>query len=95
VSCPILGTLTSAAQDLFVVEDLHNFGADYDRTLMAWHERFEDAWPRFAPDYGERFYRMWRYYLLSCAAGFRSRATQLWQVVLSPNGLEGGYRRPA
>jgi cyclopropane-fatty-acyl-phospholipid synthase len=92
---PDLGTLTSAAQDLFVVEDLHNFGADYDRTLMAWHERFEDAWPRFAPDYGERFYRMWRYYLLSCAAGFRSRATQLWQVVLSPNGLEGGYRRPA
>jgi cyclopropane-fatty-acyl-phospholipid synthase len=62
---------------------------------MAWHERFEEAWPRFVADYGERFYRMWRYYLLSCAAWFRSRATQLWQLVLSPNGLEGGYRRPA
>ena len=78
----------------FVLEDWHSLGADYDRTLMAWHQRFEAAWPRLQAKYGERFYRMWRYYLLCCAGTFRSRDNQLWQVVLSPSGVQGGYRRP-
>jgi cyclopropane-fatty-acyl-phospholipid synthase len=38
---------------------------------------------------------MWRYYLLACAGSFRVRANQLWQIVLSPRGVAGGYRRPA
>lgn len=92
---PSLGEIAEAAQDYFVIEDVHNFGADYDRTLMAWHQRFEAAWPRFAEQYGERFRRMWRYYLLACAGSFRVRANQLWQIVLSPRGVAGGYRRPA
>jgi cyclopropane-fatty-acyl-phospholipid synthase len=92
---PAVGEITDAIGDLFVVEDLHNFGADYDRTLMAWHANFEKAWPRFADKMGQRFYRMWRYYLLSCAGGFRARDIQLWQWVLSKNGVRGGYRRPA
>ena len=78
----------------FVLEDWHSLGADYDRTLMAWHQRFEAAWPRLQAKYGERFYRMWRYYLLCCAGTFRARDNQLWQVVLSPRGVTGGYRRP-
>lgn len=78
----------------FVMEDWHNFGADYDKTLMAWHQRFEAAWPNLKDKYGERFYRMWRYYLLCCAGTFRSRDNQLWQVVFSPRGLAQGYRRP-
>lgn len=91
---PALGQINDAAEDLFVVEDVHNFGADYDRTLMAWHANFEKAWPRFQEQYGDRFYRMWRYYLLSCAAAFRARSIQLWQLVLAPQGRVGGYRRP-
>jgi cyclopropane-fatty-acyl-phospholipid synthase len=78
----------------FVMEDWHNFGVDYDKTLMAWHQRFEAAWPDLRAKYGERFYRMWRYYLLCCAGTFRSRDNQLWQVVFSPRGQAGGYRRP-
>jgi cyclopropane-fatty-acyl-phospholipid synthase len=78
----------------FVLEDWHSLGADYDRTLMAWHQRFEAAWPQLQAKYGERFYRMWRYYLLCCAGTFRARDNQLWQVVLSPRGVAGGYRRP-
>ncbi|MGV0960054.1 MAG: cyclopropane fatty acyl phospholipid synthase [Limnohabitans sp.] len=78
----------------FVMEDWHNFGADYDKTLMAWHQRFEAAWPSLCERYGERFYRMWRYYLLCCAGTFRARDNQLWQVVFSPRGQTGGYRRP-
>jgi cyclopropane-fatty-acyl-phospholipid synthase len=92
---PALGEIADRAEARFVVEDLHNFGADYDRTLMAWHARFDAAWPRFAEANGERFHRMWRYYLLACAGTFRARTTQLWQVVLSPGGVANGYRRPA
>lgn len=90
---PSIGQIGDAVDNLFVVEDLHNFGSDYDKTLMAWHENFEKAWPRFADQLGERFYRMWRYYLLSCAGAFRARDIQLWQWVLSKEGRIGGYQR--
>ncbi|MBM2766752.1 cyclopropane fatty acyl phospholipid synthase [Burkholderia anthina] len=91
---PALAEIGDAAGGLFVTEDLQNFGADYDRTLMAWHANFDAAWPRFEPRLGERFHRMWRYYLLSCAGLFRSRETQLWQWVFSKHGVDGGYHRP-
>jgi cyclopropane-fatty-acyl-phospholipid synthase len=90
---PSMGEIADRCEARFVIEDAHNFGADYDRTLMAWHARFDAAWPRFARAQGERFRRMWRYYLLACAGTFRARATQLWQVVLSPSGVANGYRR--
>lgn len=90
---PSVGQIGDSVANLFVVEDVHNFGADYDKTLMAWHANFEAAWPRFADQLGERFYRMWRYYLLCCAGAFRAREIQLWQWVLSKRGVAGGYRR--
>lgn len=90
---PSLAHIGDAVQNLFVVEDIHSFGADYDRTLMAWHANFEAAWPRFSAQLGERFRRMWRYYLLSCAGAFRARDLQLWQCVLSKHGVSGGYSR--
>lgn len=91
---PTIAGIGRACERLFVVEDLHNFGADYDPTLMAWHANFEASWPQFADRLGERFYRMWRYYLLSCAGAFRARDIQLWQWVLSKSGVAGGYKRP-
>ncbi len=91
---PSLRRLVRALEYRFVVEDLHNFGPDYDRTLMAWYGNFHAAWPQFSEQYGERFYRMWKYYLNCCAAAFRSRELQLWQLVLSKRGLTGSYRRP-
>ncbi|MGN6830000.1 cyclopropane fatty acyl phospholipid synthase [Paucibacter sp. M5-1] len=91
---PSIARIGHACEQRFVVEDLHNFGADYALTLTAWYQRFEAAWPQFADRLGERFQRMWRYYLLSCAAAFRVRDIQLWQWVLSPHGVPGGYRRP-
>jgi cyclopropane-fatty-acyl-phospholipid synthase len=74
-----------------IVEDLHNFGAYYDITLMHWWANFDKRWPEIAEKYGPRFWRMWRYYLMSCAGAFRARHTQLWQIVLSKNGVVGGY----
>jgi cyclopropane-fatty-acyl-phospholipid synthase len=83
--------ITKASEGKFVMEDWHNFGPDYDKTLMAWDENFERNWPSLASRYDERFHRMWRYYLLLCAATFRSRQNNLWQIVYSKNGVKGGY----
>lgn len=91
---PSITELSAACEDQFMVEDLHNFGPDYDRTLMAWLERFDAAWPTLQDSYPQRFARMWRYYLMACAGSFRARHNQLWQWVLSPRGRSGHYRRP-
>ena len=73
------------------MEDWHNFGADCDKTLMAWHERFLASWPEIAENYSDRFKRMFSYYLNACAGAFRARDIQLWQVVFS-RGIENGLR---
>lgn len=90
---PSAKQITEAIEGLFILEDWHNFSADYDKTLMEWHKNFEKSWDVLKADYDERFYRMWRYYLLACAGLFRSRTTQLWQIVLSKKGVLGGYHR--
>ncbi|MBS0655352.1 MAG: cyclopropane fatty acyl phospholipid synthase, partial [Verrucomicrobia bacterium] len=77
---PSIARIGGAIEKLFVMEDWHNFGSDYDKTLMAWFENFDRAWPTLKNKYGDRFYRMWKYYLLSCAGGFRAREMQLWQL---------------
>jgi cyclopropane-fatty-acyl-phospholipid synthase len=88
---PSLSQIARAAEGLFVVEDVHNFGAFYDRTLMSWNANVEARQPAIAQRYGERFLRMWRFYLMSCAGSFRARHVQLYQLVLSPGGVPGGY----
>jgi cyclopropane-fatty-acyl-phospholipid synthase len=80
---PSIAQLASAMEGIWVMEDWHNFGPDYDRTLLAWWENFDRAWPALREKYGERFYRMWRFYLLGVAGRFRTRKLQLWQIVLS------------
>ncbi|MEJ8325885.1 cyclopropane fatty acyl phospholipid synthase [Kosakonia sacchari] len=88
---PSVRQIADASESHFVMEDWHNFGADYDRTLMAWYERFLAAWPEIADNYSERFKRMFSYYLNACAGAFRARDIQLWQVVFS-RGIEHGLR---
>ena len=83
---PSITQLSKAMEGIFVIEDLHNLGPHYDPTLMAWHANFEKAWPDLREKYGERFHRMWRYYLLSSAGAFRSRNQQLWQIVFTRIG---------
>ena len=91
---PSAKQIVNAIVEPMVLEDWHNFGESYDKTLCAWHERFIRAWPELKTSgkYNERFYRMWEYYLLSCAGNFRSNQhAQLWQIVLSKSGVKGGY----
>lgn len=87
---PSLTQIAKATEDLLVIEDVHNFGTDYDKTLMAWYQNFTANWTDLKANYSERFYRMWSYYLLCCAGAFRSRQNQLWQIVLS-KGIKNGY----
>lgn len=88
---PSMKDISIAYDDLFVIEDIHNFGTDYDKTLMAWYKNFDSSWAHLSKNYGDQFYRMWKYYLLCCAGAFRARNLQLWQLVLSKHGVEGGY----
>jgi cyclopropane-fatty-acyl-phospholipid synthase len=83
---PSVSYLGKAMEGLFMLEDWHNLGPHYDKTLMAWHANFQKAWPELKEKYGERFHRMWQYYLLCCAGSFRARTMQLWQIVMTRQG---------
>lgn len=89
---PSVKQIGDAIEKKFVMEDWHNFSTHYDTTLMAWHQNFESGWDKLKGKYDNRFYRMWKYYLLSCAGEFRARRMQLWQIVLSKHGVMGGYQ---
>lgn len=88
---PSIKQIATAVEGLFIMEDWHNFGVHYDKTLMAWHKNFNERWKDLEDKYGEKFLRMWNFYLLSCAGGFRARVMQLWQIVLTKNGLKEGF----
>jgi len=66
-------------------------GEHYDRTLMAWYGNFVRNWDRLKSAFDERFFRIWKYYFLSCAASFRTRINDLWQIVFSKNVTERCY----
>lgn len=75
--------ITAAAEGLFVLRDWHSFGTHYDRTLMCWHKNFTEKWDTIKDRYDTRFYRMWTYYLLSCAGSFRANRNQVWQILFT------------
>lgn len=91
---PSARRVAEACEGVFIIEDWHSFGTDYDKTLMEWYRNFERGWDALKERYDERFRRMWTYYLLSCAGSFRARKIHLWQLVLSPGGVRGGYVAP-
>jgi len=80
---PSIKQIGKSIENRFVMEDWHNFGPDYEKTLHAWNENFEAHWDEIKDQYDERFKRMWSFYLLYCAGAFRARYLQLWQIVLS------------
>ncbi|MBF0571556.1 MAG: cyclopropane fatty acyl phospholipid synthase [Candidatus Omnitrophica bacterium] len=90
---PSIEQIGQSYEGLLVMEDWQNFSAYYDQTLMVWFKNFNTNWYSLRSRYGDKFYRMWRYYLLSCAGLFRARRLQLWQIVFSKYGIPKGYRR--
>lgn len=91
---PSIAQIGKAAENQLVMEDWQNFGPDYDKTLMAWFNKFNNGWSNLEKHYDERFYKMWKYYLLSFAGSFRARENQLWQVVFSKNCFQQRYDSP-
>lgn len=95
---PSLRQLSAALEPNMIIEDVHNFGPDYDLTLMAWFNNFDNAWGELKQNYTQKysgqFYRMWKYYLHACAGGFRARHMQLWQIIISSGANKNTYRRP-
>ena len=89
---PSIVQIGRAIEPSFMMEDWHNFGLDYVKTLRAWDKNIEAAWNALETNYDERFRRMWRFYLRSSSATFLARRNQLWQIVLSPEGIKGGYQ---
>ncbi len=89
---PTAKQVTCSSEGLLFLEDWHNFEADYDKTLMAWQDNLEKNWYKIKDKYDKRLRRMWNYYLLSYAGGFRSGRIRLWQIVFSKNGVKGGYK---
>jgi cyclopropane-fatty-acyl-phospholipid synthase len=83
---PSIAQIGRAMEGLFVLEDLHNIGPDYDPTLMAWWENFDRTYAEIAHRYDRRFYQMWKFYLLAAAGAARSRDGQLYQVVMTKTG---------
>ncbi len=73
------------------VEDWQSFADDYDRTLLAWADRFNAGWDQLAEKYGERFRRRWHFYLYGCAAAFRARLVHVYQVVYAKGALAERY----
>jgi cyclopropane-fatty-acyl-phospholipid synthase len=91
---PSIAQIAKAAEGRLVIEDLHNFGPYYDATLTAWKANVDAAWSELEAGnerYDTRFKRMWDWYLLSSAGSFRARKLQLWQFVLSRDGLPTAY----
>ncbi|OGT38220.1 MAG: cyclopropane-fatty-acyl-phospholipid synthase [Gammaproteobacteria bacterium RIFCSPHIGHO2_12_FULL_38_14] len=91
---PSIAEIAKHVEKKFIVEDWQNFGAYYDPTLIAWYDNFKNNWHAIKSQFDERFYRMWTYYLLSCAGSFRARMNQVWQIVFSKHGVPGVYMSP-
>ncbi len=84
---PSLAQIAKASEGKFIIEDVQNFGLYYYTTLMSWMQNFDKSWKylskNYPEKYDERFYRMWKFYLLSFAGAFKARTLSLMQVVLS------------
>ena len=91
---PSIPQISKSIEGRFVMEDWHNFGFDYYKTLMGWYANFNTHYAEIQDQYSDRFRRMWNYYLLSSAGAFYTRDLQLWQIVLSKKGQHGGYQAP-
>ena len=89
---PSAKQLTKAAEGIFFLEDWHNFGPYYATTLQHWYENFIKHWPKFKNQYGDRFYRMWVYYLMAGKGAALSHDGTLWQIVFSKHGVDKGYK---
>jgi cyclopropane-fatty-acyl-phospholipid synthase len=68
------------------IEAPQMFGLSYAQTLAMWHQNVLAQRDVILQRFGERFLRLWRYYLSYCECGFRARKIDLMQVTLIAAG---------
>ena len=90
---PSIAQIGKSIEGLFVMEDWHNFGAFYDQTLLAWFANFDTAWPQLKTRYSEKFYRMWKYYLLASAVQFVRDASRCGRSCSQSTACRAGIVR--
>ncbi|KAE8772678.1 Cyclopropane fatty acid synthase [Hordeum vulgare] len=86
---PSLARITSAmsAASRLCIEQVENIGYHYYPTLIRWRDNFmakKDA--ILALGFDDKFIRVWEYYFIYCAAGFKSRTLGTYQIVFSQPG---------
>lgn len=70
--------------------DSESLGIHYARTLANWRERFFQNLAQVRQlGFGERFQRMWDFYLAWCEGAFRERYINVGQFVFAKNGTQG------
>ncbi|HTS54975.1 MAG TPA: cyclopropane-fatty-acyl-phospholipid synthase family protein, partial [Burkholderiales bacterium] len=86
-------TITAMEDCGLEIVDVENLRRHYALTLDAWTERFDRNWDKIhalnPARFDERFRRVWRSYLVSCAEMFRSShaQTHLFQIVFSKGNI--------
>lgn len=82
---PSITKFKEAAQSKgLIVEDVYEFGQDYQKTLCLWHQKFNHHLQEIKHQgFDEKFIRLWNLYLMYCAAGFAEKSTDVVQFTLS------------
>ncbi|HMO02164.1 MAG TPA: class I SAM-dependent methyltransferase [Oligoflexia bacterium] len=70
------------------IENIHNLGSDYIKTLTAWQENFENNWFSLKQEFSDSFKRMWLYYLAGCRVMFELSFVQIYQIAYSKQPIK-------
>lgn len=94
---PAFSTLTAAMTlgSSLCVEHMENIGVHYYHTLLAWRRKFRSNHSEIRKlGFSEKFLRMWEYYFIYCAAGFKSCTLGVLQIVFSRPGNVAAFGDP-
>ena len=84
---PNFKQLSDVIPKYFQIQDWHNFGKYYAKTLKAWYKNINEKWHEI-PQYNEKFRKMWNFYLLACAVVFDLCHLQLWQILITKSCID-------
>lgn len=81
---PTLREIISLSADYkFYTLDVESLRLHYMKTLLIWADNFEENVDKVREMFDEKFVRMWRLYLYSCAACFYNGVIDLHQIIFS------------
>ena len=75
--------VASVEKNYLCITDVEVWRLHYAKTLRHWHSRFTENEKLIREIYGDRFCRMWRYYLISSEISFRYYQHVVFQVQIT------------